>query len=69
MSGLTADNANQVTKTLVEIGLQPGAGVGLPGDVPMRDVADPELKRLRDAAIGVLGDAKGDVYASTVARL
>ncbi len=43
--------------------------MGLPGDVPMRDVADPELKRLRDAAIGVLGDAKGDVYASTVARL
>ncbi len=69
MSGLTADNANQVTKTLIEIGLQPGAGVGLPGDVPMKDVADQKLKRLRNAAIGVLGDAKGDVYASTIARL
>ena len=69
MSDLTADNANQVTKTLIKIGLQPGAGVGLPGDVPMKDVAGPELKRLRDAAIGVLGDTNGDVYVSTVARL
>lgn len=67
LSGLNADNAHQVTQKLVEMGLQPGAGVGLPGDVPMRDAADPELKRLREAAVGALGDARGEVYAAMVA--
>ncbi len=47
LSGLTADNTHQVTQKLVELGLQPGTGIGLPGDVPMKDTGDPELKQLR----------------------
>ncbi len=69
LSGLTADNAHQVTQKLVELGLQPGAGIGLPGDVQMRDSDDPELKRVQEAAVGALGDVKGGLYADMVAQL
>ncbi len=55
MSGLNSENANQVRKALIEMGVQPDAGVGLPQDVAMRNQDDPELKRLRSAAVGVLG--------------
>ncbi len=69
MSGLNSENANQVKKALIEMGVQPDAGVGLPSDVTMRDPDDPELKRLRSTAVGVLGQDKGDKYAQMVAEL
>ena len=70
LSGLNSDNANQVQQKMVELGLSPAAGVGLPGDkgdVHMKN--DPELKRLRSAAVGVLGADEGDKYAELVAQL
>jgi hypothetical protein len=46
LSGLNSDNAHLVSQKLIELGLMPGAGVGLPGDVVMK--SDPEVKRLRN---------------------
>ena len=60
MSGLTADNANEVQKKLIELGLAPNAGVGLPGDVEMKGPGDPEFKRLSSTAIGALGAEQGE---------
>jgi hypothetical protein len=57
-----------VQQKLVELGLQPGAGVGLPGDVTMRD-ADKEMKRLRTTAVGALGAERGEYFATMVGQL
>ena len=35
----------------------------------MKDASDPELKRLRDAAVGALGDAGGELFAAVVSQL
>ena len=35
----------------------------------MKEREDPELKRLREAAVGLLGDEKGAQFASLVAEL
>ena len=35
----------------------------------MKDAADPKLKRLQKAAVGVLDDIKGELYADMVAQL
>jgi hypothetical protein len=70
LSGLNSDNANQVQQKLIELGLSPAAGVGIPGDkgdVMMKD--DPELKRLRSSAVGLLGEDQGAKYAELVAQL
>ena len=69
MSGLNSENANQVKKALIEMGVQPDAGVGLPQDILMRDPDDPELKRLRSTAVGMLGQDKGEQYTKLVAQL
>ena len=39
------------------------------GDVKMKEREDPELKRLRDTAVGLLWDEKGAQFASLVAEL
>ncbi len=68
LSGLNSDNANQVRQKLVEQGLKPGFGIGLPGD-NLEMKGDPDLKRLRTQAVGQLGEAVGNQYAALVDKL
>lgn len=52
LSGLNETNAHLITTKLIEMGLQPGAGIAIPPeDTRMIEMNDPDLKRLRDAAI------------------
>ncbi len=52
----------------MEQGLQPGFGIGLPGD-DLEMKSDPDLKRLRQQAVGQLGEAAGNQYAALVDKL
>ncbi len=69
LSGLTSDNAHLVTQKLIELGLTPSAGIGLPGDIPMKEADDPDLKRLRSTAVGLLGEERGEQFAAMLAQL
>lgn len=57
-----------VTSKLIEIGLQPDAGIHLAPrldeDIAMREGQD--MKRLRDVAVALLGDEKGAMFAALV---
>ena len=56
LSGITEANAGELTSKLIELGLTPGAGqISKPADVDMRESSDPELKRLREVAVALLG--------------
>ena len=68
MSGLSGDNVAGVATKLIELGLNPNAGVALgDGDVRMQEA--PEYKRLREVAVTVLGEERGGQLSALVGEL
>jgi hypothetical protein len=70
LAGITQDNAGEITAKLIELGMQPHAGLQVKeSDVTMRETHDPELKRLREVAVALLGKDKGDQLANLVGEI